>query len=134
MQIAMLSHHQLFHARAAAEFQPNPWEKSKQRKQKITPRVVQRDMQRLLPMAKNITNETKPRGVGLGRKLGERLCKRVASPIIIKGQKHASVNKLTFEKPNNQPNIDLSIEKVDPTNLAETGQSNSLHNATDPPA
>lgn len=134
MQIAMLSHHQLFHARAAAEFQPNPWEKSKQRKQKITPRVVQRDMQRLLPMAKNITNETKPRGVGLGRKLGERLCKRVTSPIVIKSKKHTSVNKLTFEQPLNQSNIDLSIEKVEPTNLADIGQPNNLHNAADPPA
>lgn len=134
MQIAMLSQHQLFHARTAAEFQPNPWEKSKQSKQKITPRVVQRDMQRLLPMAKNISNETKPRGVGLGRKLGERVCKRATSPIVIKSKKHTSGNKLTFEETLNHPNIALSIEKVEPTNLAAICQPNKINNVADPPA
>ncbi len=134
MQIVMLSHHQLFHAREAAKFCPNPWERSKHRTQKATPRFVQRDMSRLLPMALPISGEVKPRGIGAGRQLGMSIQKRPQSKTVIKGKSGVIENKLMFENQGESGNIDLSALTASDAIASPNPRINHHENSTGPPA
>lgn len=133
MQIVMLSHHQLFHARDAAQFCPNPWERSKRRTQKLTPRFVQRDMSRLLPMAKPTSTEVKSRGIGTGRRAGLEWVKRPKSETINKTKNKQQENKSTFVKKPDSAKVDLSLPVPSLNFPFSILHSYSKQNSTGPP-
>ena len=86
-QLAHLAYLQLWVARALAEDQPRPWERSlpTTKTQSLSPTRVQRDFARIIRQIGTPTSPPKQRGYSPGRRTGTILTHRARLPVVFKG-------------------------------------------------
>ena len=139
MTFVMLAAHNIYHARLLAKYQPRPWDKkNKFDEKKLTPFVVQRDMERILSIIGTPAKLPKTRGIPKGRKANISLPKRQDQKVVCKASQQQNVPtfqiKLQFKNKRSilklkvnsdqQDNCKIYVEKNIITSKIETG----LHN------
>jgi len=135
----VLATHQLYHARNLSEIYKRPWETKITSHQ--TPTQVKRSMDKVLSKVGTPASEPIQRGLGLGRKAGQKIDPRPDSEILFKGKKSRNDGKIIINIPvdnleglgavevnaKNLPNSGKELKKV-VKKLFETGQA-ELENA-----
>jgi hypothetical protein len=86
-QLVHLAYLQLWVARALAEDQPRPWERSlpTAKTQSLSPTRVQRDFVRIIRQIGTPASTPKRRGYSSGRRMGTILTHRARLPVVFKG-------------------------------------------------